>query len=151
MFPPRSPKTMFALGNRQPPSAASNSRTLRARIMANGAWIVSRSVSQIGIRFKATSGSLRLAKQKAVATGPRCVSRTVNSIGSRPFTLIVSRWTVMGRHWPSKRYWSGCVRIGVELEQVGLIGPQGRHAPGHAIREADEEIGAARARRCRGR
>ena len=124
---------MLMLGNRQPARAASNSRALRARIMAIAPWMVSRSVSQIGMRFSATSPSPGWAKQNAVATGPRCVSRTAYSIGLP--SLYLDGLAMHGHRPPLavETVLIGLRRIGFELKQVGLIGAQGRDAPGHVL------------------
>ena len=90
------------------PEPCQNSRVLRARIMANTPWIVSRLVSHMGTRFKATSGSPGWLKAKC--RSHRSQMRFPDSIGAAapPFTAIVSVRTSIWRHCPFHRYASGC-------------------------------------------
>jgi len=78
------------------------------------------------------------AKQNSVATGPRCVSR--NGVLDRRTSLHSNRLALHGHRSPLavKAIVIGPRRVGLELEQVGLIGAQGRYAPGHLLRKANQ-------------
>ena len=92
-------------------------------------------------------GDLRFARLgEAERRGHRAEMRFANGVLDRLASLDPDHLAMHGHRPPLavEAIVIGPCRIGLELEQVGLIGAQGRDAPGHLLREADENDRTAR-------
>ncbi len=80
----------------------------------------------------------------AVTTGPKCVLRNVSVCGVPLFDRDRLGVDLHVAPRAVEQVLVRVVRIGLEEEQVRLVGPEGGQAPGDVRREADQDARAAR-------